>query len=85
MRSLVKDHPFLDGNKRTAVVSTIVFLRINGYRLTAGKGELYRLALRVATSRDNEAVMRYLRRWLRKRIRRLPNRASGRPRGRVQQ
>jgi len=27
---LVKNHPFLDGNKRTAAVATRVFLRING-------------------------------------------------------
>jgi death on curing protein len=31
--SLSQNHPFLDGNKRTAVAATAVFLRINGYRL----------------------------------------------------
>lgn len=83
-RSLVKDHPFLDGNKRTAVVATIVFLRINGHRAVARRGDLYRLALRVARSRDNDAIMRYLRRWFHTRIRRLPHRAGERRRRRVE-
>jgi death-on-curing protein len=33
MESLLINHPFLDGNKRTALVSTDTFLRMNGYRL----------------------------------------------------
>lgn len=31
--SLVKNHPFIDGNKRVAFFSTDVFLRLNGYKL----------------------------------------------------
>ena len=31
--SVSQNHPFLDGNKRTAITATAVFLRINGYRL----------------------------------------------------
>lgn len=30
--SLIKNHPFVDGNKRVAFFSTDVFLRLNGYR-----------------------------------------------------
>lgn len=33
MHSLLKNHPFVDGNKRTAYSSAGVFLKINGYRL----------------------------------------------------
>jgi death on curing protein len=33
MESIAKNHPFIDGNKRTAFAATDVFLRINGYRL----------------------------------------------------
>jgi death-on-curing protein len=33
LQSLVKNHPFDDGNKRTAYYSTKRFLRINGYIL----------------------------------------------------
>ena len=31
--SLIKNHPFVDGNKRVAFFSTDVFLRMNGYKL----------------------------------------------------
>lgn len=30
--SLIKNHPFVDGNKRVAFFSTDVFLRLNGYK-----------------------------------------------------
>ncbi len=32
--SLSQNHPFIDGNKRTAVTVAAAFLRANGYRLT---------------------------------------------------
>jgi len=31
--SLIKNHPFIDGNKRVAFFATDVFLRMNGYKL----------------------------------------------------
>ena len=31
--SLSQNHPFLDGNKRTAVTVTAAFLQVNGYKL----------------------------------------------------
>ncbi|MGH7813092.1 MAG: type II toxin-antitoxin system death-on-curing family toxin [Bryobacteraceae bacterium] len=40
--SLSQNHPFIDGNKRTAFAATYVFLAINGARLTAGANETYR-------------------------------------------
>jgi death-on-curing protein len=39
-RSLVRDHPFVDGNKRTALAATAIFLELNGYSLTAGNQEV---------------------------------------------
>lgn len=33
--SLIKNHPFVDGNKRVAFAVVDVFLRINGHRLAA--------------------------------------------------
>ena len=36
---LVKNHPFLDGNKRTGFVTGVLFLALNGYRLTAGEAD----------------------------------------------
>jgi death-on-curing protein len=37
--SLSQNHPFVDGNKRTAFAATYTFLAINGLRLTAWAGE----------------------------------------------
>lgn len=39
--SLLQNHPFVDGNKRAAVVATAVFLRWNGYRLQFVDREMY--------------------------------------------
>lgn len=35
LESLIQNHPFVDGNKRVAFAVMDVFLRINGYRITA--------------------------------------------------
>jgi death-on-curing protein len=37
---LASNHPFFDGNKRVAFVAMAVFLRLNGYRLTASQVEV---------------------------------------------
>ena len=37
--SLSQNHPFIDGNKRTAFAAAYTFLAINGTRLTAGADE----------------------------------------------
>jgi len=39
--SLSQNHPFIDGNKRTAFAATYTFLAVNGARLTAGAEETY--------------------------------------------
>jgi death-on-curing protein len=39
--SLAQNHPFIDGNKRTAFAATYTFLAINGARLTANSQETY--------------------------------------------
>jgi len=41
LESLVQNHPFIDGNKRTAFAVVDVFLRINGYAITAGSEVIY--------------------------------------------
>jgi death on curing protein len=39
--SLAQNHPFIDGNKRTAFAATYTFLAINGARLTANAQHTY--------------------------------------------
>jgi len=38
---LAKNHPFLDGNKRTALVVSVTFLNLNGYDFDASPSETY--------------------------------------------
>ena len=40
MESLICNHPFVDGNKRTGATAAGLFLRRNGYRLTASNVDL---------------------------------------------
>lgn len=47
-RSIVKNHPILDGNKRLALTSVVVFLEENGYILYASKDEAVDFTLKVA-------------------------------------
>ncbi len=47
---LIKNHPFLDGNKRTAFLALMRFLNINGYTLNATNDELYQFTIDVASS-----------------------------------
>jgi death-on-curing protein len=39
--SLSQNHPFIDGNKRTALATTHTFLLINGIELRASADEMY--------------------------------------------
>ncbi len=50
MDSLVRNHPFMDGNKRTAITSSALFLRMNGYRLVVENDEMVRFTLACAQS-----------------------------------
>ena len=44
---LAMNHPFLDGNKRTAFAAMDTFLRVNGYRLVMTNEEAYELVIQV--------------------------------------
>lgn len=45
---LSRNHPFLDGNKRTGFVATELFLRLNGYDLIASDADCVLTMLAVA-------------------------------------
>lgn len=40
---ICRNHPFVDGNKRTALASALIFLMLNGYRLVADHDDVERL------------------------------------------
>jgi death-on-curing protein len=48
LRGLCQDHPFADGNKRTAYEATELFLQGNGWRVQAGAEDLQLFMLDVA-------------------------------------
>lgn len=59
--SLIRNHPFVDGNKRTGMAAAALFLRRNGYILKATNAELVRVALGVAQSQlDLEQIADWL-------------------------
>ena len=55
MESLVNNHPFIDGNKRTGIAGTVLFIRQNGFTFAARNSELEKFTLRVASSKIKHA------------------------------
>ena len=53
---LVKNHPFLDGNKRTGFVVSVLFLELNGYHLTATEADAAIRTLALAAGEMTEAA-----------------------------
>jgi death-on-curing protein len=51
MESIVNNHPFADGNKRTGIAATALFLRVNGWRLSTTNSQLETFTSHVATSK----------------------------------
>jgi death on curing protein len=58
MESLIKNHPFLDGNKRTAITAAALFIERNGYRLQTTQTEIEVFTIVMAASKCsfNDAV-----------------------------
>ena len=52
---LVKNHPFVDGNKRIGLASALVFLRLNGVTIEAADDDLVGLVLDVAAGGASKA------------------------------
>lgn len=52
---IVKNHPFVDGNKRTGFVAGILFLELNGFRFTATESAAADAVLALAAGNLDEA------------------------------
>jgi len=59
---LIKNHPFLDGNKRIGFVAMNMFLLVNGFEVEAPEPEVIAVMLQVASGTLNESG---LGEWLR--------------------
>ena len=65
MRNTIADHPFTDGNKRTAMLAGLTFLKINGTGFHLPVGELEDFAVDIATKQlDIPAVAQWLNRHI---------------------
>lgn len=62
--SLSQNHPFLDGNKRTAITATIIFLVCNGYEVSFSDIEAYDWLM--GLYERNQLSRRAVDSWLRK-------------------
>lgn len=59
---IVRNHPFVDGNKRTGFVVGILFLELNGYRFIASEEDAAQAVLNLAAGTLDEAgYARFLR------------------------
>jgi death-on-curing protein len=52
---VVRNHPFLDGNKRTGAVAAVVFLIMNGIELQADEDSFEKLVRSVAEGKTDKA------------------------------
>jgi death-on-curing protein len=66
---LVKNHGYVDGNKRVGFASAATFLLLNGLRLTASEAEAYAAVIAVVEGRSSESDLAA---WLRGNTQPLP-------------
>jgi len=52
---VVRNHPFVDGNKRTGFVVGVLFLELNGYRFNASEEDAAQMVLELASGNLDEA------------------------------
>jgi death-on-curing protein len=70
LESLSQNHPFIDGNKRTAIAVTAAFLHINGFRLGFDDLEAYQFMSQLYET--NQFRFERLEPWLRQHAQPLP-------------
>ena len=68
---LVRNHPFVDGNKRTGFTIGIVFLELNGFDFTASEEDATQAVLALAAGTLDEAEYAA---WLRANVKHRPQR-----------
>jgi death-on-curing protein len=66
--SLIRNHPFVDGNKRTAISATGLLLRRNDFELAATQEDLFSFTMTMATGEAGQAEARV---WLAAHARRV--------------
>lgn len=62
MDSLIRNHPFMDGNKRTAITAAALFMKLNGFSLVVANEEMVSFTLACAQSK---VTLEEISAWLR--------------------
>lgn len=62
---LCNNHPFVDGNKRIALVAMDVFLQRNGFEIVASEKETYKIMVQLSSGKLSK---KDLAKWLEKNI-----------------
>ncbi len=65
---ILRNHPFIDGNKRTGFIIGALFLEMNGYRLTASEEDAAQAVLGLAAGTLDENAFAA---WMRANVERL--------------
>ncbi|MCA9770464.1 type II toxin-antitoxin system death-on-curing family toxin [Candidatus Dependentiae bacterium] len=61
MFHIIKNHPFLDGNKRTGIITGLTFLEINNVEVIKPKDYFYKMGVDIACSNiDKDTISRML-------------------------
>lgn len=64
--SLIQNHPFLDGNTRTALAAADIHLRIHGYELGGDSEDHYRFIIELMAG--GQLDWRAIHEWLRRHV-----------------
>lgn len=72
---LCKNHPFVDGNKRIALVAMDIFLQKNGFEIIASEKETYKMMIRLST---DKLTKNELTKWLENNTTSIKNLLRGR-------
>ena len=65
--SIIRNHPFVDGNKRTGYMAMRLFLNVNGYDLKAPLKEKYKFVMEIAQGmKEEESIAQWLKKHSRK-------------------
>ena len=67
--SLVRNHPFIDGNKRIGVLASFVFAELNGFEVDATNDEIVDTVLALIVREiDFDELVRRFQGWMKRRI-----------------
>ncbi len=67
---IIRNHPFVDGNKRTGFLIGVLFIELNGYQFTASEEDATEAVFQLAAGKLSEAVFC---RWIRENVERDRN------------